>query len=102
MTAPRGGPGDARPSIPELPALEGPPQLVRLARGVREEMLVGMRDVLRWMASARPKSERPDRARASALEAWDRYLELRRETRAWWWLERRDVAPVFVLTGRAG
>lgn len=102
MTAPRGGPSGARPSIPELPALEGPPELVRLAQGVREEMLAGMRDVLRWMASAWPESERPERARASALEAWDRYLALRREARAWWWLERRDVAPVFVLTGRAG
>lgn len=101
MTAARSAPGDARPPIPELPALEGPPELVRLAEEARDEMLAGMRDVLRWMASAWPESERPERARASALETWERYLDLRREDRAWWWLERRDVAPVYFLTGRA-
>lgn len=93
---------DACPSIPELPDLKGHPELVRLAEGARDEILDGMRDVLDWMASTWPTSERPDRARAAALEARERYLELRREDRAWWWLERRDVAPVFVLTGRVG
>lgn len=101
MTAPPLTICGRQPPVPELSALKGPPELVQIAEGVRDEMLAEMRDVLRWMASVWPDSERPEHARASALEAWDRYLNLRREDRAWWWLERRDVAPVFVLTGRA-
>lgn len=88
------------PPVPDLPPLKGGAELVQLAERARTEILADMRDVLRWMASRWRESERPERARASIREAWHRYLDLRQEDRAWWWLERREVAPVYVLTGR--